>query len=145
MATQDNTQALRRLLDEAFSKGNLSVADEVMTPDCIEHQNGAPGSGPEAVKQVVTGLRSSFPDLKLHIEDIVTVGDCVWARVKARGTDTGGVGGMPPTGRSVEIDVIDIVRVRDGKIAEHWGVADRLGMLQQIGAVPEFEREQRVA
>jgi predicted ester cyclase len=108
-----------------------------MAADCIEHQNGAPGNGPAAVKEVVTGLHESFPDLELHIEDIAAVGDCVWARAQARGTDTGGVSGMPPTGRKFAIDLIDVVRFHDGKIVEHWGVADRLGLLQQIGALPE--------
>ena len=52
---------------------------------------------------------------------------------------------MPPTGRSFDIDLIDIVRFRDGKIAEHWGVADRLGLLQQIGALPEPTQERQAA
>jgi predicted ester cyclase len=145
MASRDNAHTLRRLLEEAFGKGDLSVADEVMAADCVEHQNGAPGNGPAAVKEVVTRLHESFPDLELHVHDIVETGDYVWARAEARGTDTGGVGGMPPTGRSFDIDLIDIVRFRDGKIAEHWGVADRLGLLQQIGALPEPTQERQAA
>jgi steroid delta-isomerase-like uncharacterized protein len=136
ISSEDNIQAARRLLDAAFSNGDFAVIDEIVAPDCIEHQNGAQGTGPEAVRRIAAGLRVSFPDLKLHVEDIAAVHDKVWVRARARGTDSGGVAGRPPSGKAIEVDVIDVVRFRDGKIVEHWGVADRLGMLQQVGVVP---------
>jgi predicted ester cyclase len=82
----------------------------------------------------------SFPDLTIEIQDAIASEDTVWVRARGRGTDTGGVAGRPPSGRRVEVDVIDIARFRDGLMIEHWGVADRLGMLQQVGAVPTPER-----
>jgi predicted ester cyclase len=136
MSAESNIASVRRLLTEAFSEGKYAVIDEIVAPDAVEHQNGAQGVGPEATRRVARGLRASFPDLRLEIEDVVAVDDKVWARVRGRGTDTGGVAGRPPSGARIEIDVIDIVRFRDGKIVEHWGVADRLGMLQQVGVVP---------
>jgi predicted ester cyclase len=136
MSSTENIAIARRLLMETFSEGDLSIVGELVTADFIEHQNGIQGRGPEAVRRTVTGLRASFPDLHLEIRDIVADGDKVWVRVRGTGTDRGGVAGRPPSGRPIELDVIDIVRVRDGRVCEHWGVADRLGMLQQVGAVP---------
>jgi predicted ester cyclase len=136
MSSTDNIANVRRLLTEGFSQGDLGVIDRLVSPDCIEHQNGSQGVGPDAVRRTAAGLRASFPDLQLEIQDEVADGDKVWVRVRGRGTDTGGVAGRPPSGQHIEVDVIDIVRFRDGLICEHWGVADRLGMLQQVGVVP---------
>jgi len=141
MSSSDNIEKVRRLLTEAFSEGDYAVIDELVAPDAIEHQNGSQGTGPEAVRRTASGLRASFPDLALEIQDVIAGEDTVWVRVRGRGTDTGGVAGRPPSGRRIEVDVIDIVRFRDGLICEHWGVADRLGMLQQVGAVPAPRRE----
>lgn len=146
MSSQDNAQAARRLLNAAFSRGDFAVIDEIAAPDCIEHQEGFQAKGPEAVRRSAAGLRASFPDLELRVDDIATDRDMVWVRVRARGTDTGGVAGRPPSGRNIEADVIDVMRFRDGKMVEHWGVADRLGMLRLFRIVPRHQQEQeRVA
>ena len=136
MSSERNIESVRRLLAEAFSKGDYAVIEELVAPDCIEHQNGAQGTGPEAVLRIATGLRASFPDLRLDIEEVVATEDTVWVRARGYGTDTAGVARRPPSGRSIAVDVIDIARFREGRIVEHWGVANRLGMLQQVGAVP---------
>jgi predicted ester cyclase len=147
MSSDDNAQAARRLLDAAFSCGDFTVIDEIAAPDCIEHQEGAEATGPEAVRRTAVRLRTSFPDLELRVDDIAAHRDMVWVRVRARGTDTGGVAGEPPSGRNIEADVVDVMRFRDGKMVEHWGVADRLGMLRLFRVVPQHrqEREQRAA
>lgn len=85
---------------------------------------------------MIAGLRAGFPDLTLTIEDIVSRDDKVWARCVGRGTQTGPMMGRPPTGKSMQIDIIDICRVANGEIVEHWGVPDQLGMLEQIGVIP---------
>lgn len=136
MSSDPNIDRARRLIEGAFSRGDYSVIDELVAADCIEHQNGAQGTGPEAVRRIAMGLRTSFPDLRLEVEDTIAGEDTVWLRIHGRGTDTGGVAGRPPSGRQIEVDVMDEVRFCDGHICEHWGVADRLGMLQQVGAVP---------
>ncbi len=140
MSSSDNIEKLRRLLTRAFSQGDYSELDELIAPDYKEHQNGIQGVGPEAVRRTASGLRASFPDLSLEIQDAIADEDTVWVRVRAQGSDTGGVAGRPPSGRRIEVDVVDIVRFRDGLMSEHWGVADRLGMLQQVGVVPTPER-----
>ena len=136
MSTQDNIQTVRRLLTEGFGEGDLTIVDEVVAPDFIEHQNGSQGEGPEAVKRIIRGLHESLTGMRLVIQSVVAEGEDVWVRVRASGDNTLPIMGRPATGRSTEIDVIDVMRFRDGKIAEHWGVADRLGMLQQLGLLP---------
>ncbi len=141
MSSNDKVEKIRQLLTKVFSQGDYSVLDELVAPDYIEHQNGSQGIGPEAVRRTAAGLRASFPDLHLEIQGAIADEDTVWVRVQGKGTDTGGVAGRPPSGRRIEVDVIDIVRFRDdGLMSEHWGVADRLGMLQQVGAAPIPER-----
>ena len=145
MSSEENVEIVRRLFDGAFSKGDLSVINELVAPDFIEHQNGSQDSGPEALRRIVAGLRRSFPDLTLRIDDLAAVGDQVWVRATGKGTDTGGVAGRPASGSSVKVDVMDLVRIPGGKIVEHWGVADRLGMLQQVGVLPLPGQERRSA
>lgn len=88
------------------------------------------------MKATITSLRTAFPDLTLSIEDIVSDGDTVWGRIVATGTNTGPFMGFSPTGSPVRVDVIDIARVVGGLMVEHWGVADRLGVLLQLGHAP---------
>jgi predicted ester cyclase len=92
-----NEQAVRRLLEGAFSTGDVSIVDEVVDANLIEHQRGA-RSGAENLKQMIVGLRTWFPDLTLAIEDLVVQDDKVWARCVARGTQIGPMMGRPPTG-----------------------------------------------
>jgi predicted ester cyclase len=82
----------------------------------------------------VRTLRAGIPDLHYTVEDATAAGDKVWLRVRARGTDSGtGQFGHPPTGKPISIDVIDVARFADGQMIEHWGVPDRMSVLQQLG------------
>ncbi len=128
-------RVVRTLFEVGFSTGDLSVIDEVVATDFVEHQRGAT-SGREGLKGLIRHLRTWFPDLKLTIEDSAVRGDTMWVRVVARATNTEPVMGKPPTGRSIQIDIIDICRVVDGKMVEHWGVPDQLAMLEQVGVIP---------
>lgn len=127
-----NIAIVRRLMDEGFCQGNLAVCDEVFSPDSVEHQRGNP-PGAEGAKKVITTLRTWFSDFRLEIEDIIARDDMVWFRNRATGVNTGSVMGFPPTGRTVELTVFDVVRFADGKVVEHWGVPDQLGLLLQLG------------
>jgi len=124
----------RRLIEEAFNQGNLSVVDELVAPGAREHQRGAE-DGPEGTRKTVEYLRSAFPDFKIIIDDVVVSGNTVWARQRGGGTNLGMFAGHPPTGRKGFIDVIDVCRIEDGKVVEHWGVPDQLGMMLQLGLV----------
>jgi len=133
-----NIALLRRLIDEGFSKGNLAVVDEIVPPGSKEHQFFGPNhpDGPEGVKNVINDLRRLFPDFTLTIEDVVAEGDKVWARMTGRGTHGGEFLGRPPTGKKIEVDVIDICRFENGRMVEHWGVPDRFHLMVQLGMVP---------
>jgi predicted ester cyclase len=129
-----NEAIYRRLIEEGFNQGNLAVVDELMAPGAREHQRGA-GDGIEGAKKTIMYLRSAFPDFKITIDEVVVSGDKVWARQRGGGTNLGSFAGHPPSGRKAFTDVIDVVRIEDGKIVEHWGVPDQLGMMMQLGLV----------
>jgi len=126
---------VRRLIEEGFNQGNLEVADELVSPDLVEHQNFGPDHAPgaEGVKAVIASLRRAFPDFRLTIDDLAVDGDTVWLRMSATGTNDGSFMGHPPTGRRMRADVFDALRVEDDRLVEHWGVPDRLGVLFQLG------------
>jgi predicted ester cyclase len=128
---------VRRIFDEGFATGDTSVVDEVCSADLVEHQFGLSGSGQEAIDHVKAAIRDvhgAVPDLTFTIEDWAENGDTVWVRVCGRGTATGPFFG-PPSGRPVDITVLDVARVVDGRIVEHWGVPDRFAMLAQTGVL----------
>ncbi len=135
MSEQENLSRFRRLIEQGFSAGDLSVIDDLIGPDCIEHQRGNL-SGVEGARKTVATLHEWMTDFELRIVDVAVAGDKVWSLNRARGVNTGSVMGNPPTGRTVEVDVVDIVRFEDGKVVEHWGIADQLGMMIQLGLVP---------
>ncbi len=133
--SDDNVASMRRLIEVGFGKGDLAVVDEIVDAGCSEHQRGLQ-PGPEGVKQTIQTLRSWFSDFELTVQDVAVAGDVVWTRNRARGVNTGAVMGRPPTGKRMEIDVIDVGRFSGGKLVEHWGVPDQLGMLLQLGLLP---------
>jgi predicted ester cyclase len=134
----DPEHIFRRLIEEGFNRGDLSVADAVTSPDLAEHQEFGPDHAPgaEGVRAVISSLRRAFSDFHLEIEDTAVSGDAVWARLTATGTHDGPFMGHPPTGRQMRATVFDVVRVVDGRMVEHWGVPDRLSVLYQLGIVP---------
>lgn len=137
-ATSTAYRVLRRMFDEGFATGDDSVVDELCSPDLIEHQFGLAGaSSAEALEHVRAAIRDvhrAFPDVRFTIEDHVEVGETIWVRVRGRGTATGPYFG-PPSGRPVDFTVIDVCRVVDGLIVEHWGVPDRFAVLAQTGVL----------
>lgn len=138
MSNERNRELVRRMVEEMFNRGNLNLADEFLAPEFAEREELPPGipSGREGVIQLTTMLRSAFPDFKATIDDMIAEGDKVVIRQTWRGTHKGEFMGIPPTGKSVSIKVIDIIRVDGGKFVEHWGQMDTMGMMQQLGAIP---------
>jgi predicted ester cyclase len=139
MTTTETTprQVLQRMFDEGFSTGDDSIVDELCAPDLVEHQFGLAGRGAEAIAHVKAAIRDVHgmaPDLRFTIEDVVQSGDTAWLRVRGRGTATGPFFG-PPSGRALDFTVIDVARVVDGRIVEHWGVPDRFAVLAQTGVL----------
>ena len=122
------------LIERGFNHGDFDGLDAVVDPDFIEHQDGA-SSGLDGLRALITELRTGFPDLHLELQDSATAGDTTWFRFRSTGTNDGPMWGRPPTGRPIDITVLDVIRVADGRMVEHWGVADRLAVLKQTGAM----------
>jgi predicted ester cyclase len=133
----DALTVMCRMLEEGFATGDTAVVDELCAADLVEHQFGLAGAGADAIRHVKEAIRDvhgTIPDISFTIEDWVERGDTIWVRARARGTATGPFFG-PPSGRPVDITVVDIARVVDGRIVEHWGVPDRFALLAQTGAL----------
>jgi len=137
MKTEQNKALVRRLMEEVMSNGNMSLIDELVAPDFIENEV-MPGasSGREGFKQTNLMLRSAFPDLKVTINDMLAEGDKVALSVTFSGTHKGDLMGMAPTDKRISMNAHDILRIENGKLQEHWGVTDMMGMMQQLGAIP---------
>jgi steroid delta-isomerase-like uncharacterized protein len=138
MSDKMGYNVLHRFLDEGFNRGDMDVLDELIAPDMIEHEELPPGVPPgrEGVRHFFRMIRQAFPDIKATIDDELVQGDKVVVRSTWRGTHRGEFFGIPPTGKPVAFEVIDIARVRDGQVVEHWGVTDNLKLMQQLGVVP---------
>ena len=135
----EGTGLIKRFYEDVIGNGNLALIDELTTDDIVDHEEGLPGqpSGREGVKFFVNAMREAFPDVRLKsIEPMMTDGNLEAARTIVAGTHEGELMGVAATGKSVEFESIDIIRVEDGKVAEHWGVTDTLSLMQQLGAIP---------
>ena len=137
MSLEANKATVQHLYEQLFNQGNLSVADEVIAPDFINHA-APPGSnrGPESMRQLITMLSTAFPDMHYAVEELVAEGDTVVARVTVSGTHRGPFQGIPPTGRSIRQAQMHFIRLRDGKAVEHRAVRDDLGVMRQLGVIP---------
>lgn len=120
---------------EIMSTGQTAELDELVAEDLVEHAPVPPGfpTGREGLKAFVKEYRTAFPDLRITMERYLEQGDTGCALVRATGTNTGSFMGQPPTGRPIDITMVDLVRVRDGRAVEHWGGSDDLGLLTQLG------------
>jgi len=145
--SEQNKYVVRRLFEEVWNKGNLSVADEFFAPNYAHHDPSTPdvGRGPESEKKRATLYRTAFPDLRLTIEEIIAEGETVMTRWSCRGTHKGDLRGIAPTGKQTNISGMTIARVVNGKFAEGWVNWDALGLMQQLGVVPELAKAKAVA
>jgi predicted SnoaL-like aldol condensation-catalyzing enzyme len=136
MSLQENKELARRYHQDIYKALRLDVADEILTPDFIVHWP-MPGPGPEGVKQDAAGYAGIFEVEQLTEDDILAEGDKVMIRWTFRGKHHGAMGDIAPTGREVTFTGFDLFRIADGKLAELWTNFDELGMMQQIGAIPQ--------
>ncbi len=128
---------VRQILDQAFSQGNLTILDELVSADLTTHMSGRglPASR-VGLKQLIANLRSAFPDLHCMVDDEIGEGDKIAARWTLRGTHKGAYFGNQPTGRPVTVQGFIFARTVDGQIIENWILIDQIGLLQQIGIIP---------
>lgn len=137
MRVNENLKALnKRFNEEVFNRKDESTFELLVADDIIDHEPipGMP-AGKEGIRTFLRMMWSAFPDMHATIEDEAVEGDRVWSRTRMRGTHKGEFLGIPPTGRKVDVETIDIVRVRDGKAVEHWGVTDMAGVMMQLGVL----------
>ena len=135
MSAADNEVLWRRWI-QAYNDRNTGEEEALRTADYVAHTPGLPPFDNASWKQFIWGFSTSFPDLHLTIEDLVSEDGKVAARVTFRGTQRGEFMGIPSTGKQVTFSSMEMNRVVGGKVAEHWVVVDMLGLLQQLGANP---------
>ncbi len=140
------TDALRQVAHrfyDAMNRGDWEEIRDAVDPDFIDHEldptMGLP-EGREGVEAWMAMLREALPDLRMDVHDLIAEGDRIVARVRITGTNTGPFMGMPPTGRKVDVQTIDILRFEDGVAKEHWGVTDNQRMMEQLGLAPTREQ-----
>jgi steroid delta-isomerase-like uncharacterized protein len=136
--SQANRAVLDRLNEEALNGGNADVLDELLTDDFVEH-NPMPGTAPDrqGFKELIHSLHTGFPDFHTDVLDQIAEGDRVVERWTVDGTHQGEFMGIPATGRRVHFEGMDISRLQDGRLVEHWTQMDALTMMQQLGAIPD--------
>ena len=140
MGIAENKAVADRFLNEIVGKGKWDAAGEVMAADIIVYHPSAPGGslqGLEPVKQLFMGFRTGFPDLTIITEDVIGEDDRVAVRWRGVGTNTGEFFGAPPTGKAIDVGAMSMFTIRDGKIVEDHISEDTLGMLKQLGAIPQ--------
>jgi steroid delta-isomerase-like uncharacterized protein len=139
VSTEDNNAVIRRFLEEIFEGGNLELVDELFAPDYVLHDPAVPEEvrGQEGTKQYVAMYRSAFPDTRFTVEDQSAEGDRVVTLWTGQGIHQGELMGIPPTGNQVTVTSIEFDRVSGGKLQETWVNYDALGMMQQLGVVPQ--------
>jgi steroid delta-isomerase-like uncharacterized protein len=135
MLTEDNKAIVRRFFAE-YDRGNLDGAAETLATDFVNHQSDNTMQNREEFKQLGSAFLKAFPNLQETIEDQVAEGDKVTTRLTFRGTQSGELMGIPPTGRQVTFVALTLDRLVDGKIAERWHLFDTLGMMKQLGVIP---------
>ena len=138
--SEHNKAIVRRLFAELWNNGNLLVADEVFAPNYAHYDPSTPdfGRGPDSEKMRAALYRTAFPDLHLTIEDVIAEGETVMTRWSCRGTHKGDLNGIAPTGKHITITGLTVARVSNGKIVEGYVNWDALGLMQQLGVVPQL-------
>ncbi len=133
--TEEEVQNLVERELGIYNEGNLALADEIIAPDYVEHTAGFPEDvvGIEAFKDSVTNLRTDYPDFNVTVEETIVKGDRIVSRWIVTGTNTGTTGDLPPTGKKIRIEGVNILRIVDGKVVERWTYYNQAAVLIQLG------------
>ena len=136
MSLQENKAVVRRFVDEMQNQHNLDLIDEMFSPDFVDYSGRAKPPSREGLKPFFAFMFAAFPDMHFVIHQQLAEGDQVMTYKTFYGTHLGDFMGIPPTGKQVVFDNIDIFTVKDGKLAAHWTVGDHLSLMQQLGVIP---------
>lgn len=135
--SERNKAISKRIFEEIYSRGNLDLIDELVSPNVVNH-TAPPGlpPGTEGFKQQVSMIRNAMPDLQSNVDDLIAEGDKIVTRWTGTGTHLGEMMGIPPTGNTIVVSGVNVERIANGKVVEHWSVFDQLDFMQQLGAIP---------
>jgi predicted SnoaL-like aldol condensation-catalyzing enzyme len=130
-----NKELIETFCNTVFVKHNLSTLDQLMRDDYIQHNPDVP-QGKIGFREFFEATFKAIPDFRYTLKQIIADGDLVWIYCTTSGTHTGGEWlGVPPTGNKLNFDVVDMFRIQDGLIAEHWDVADTYSLFSQLGRI----------
>lgn len=132
-----NRQLGERYFNQVWNQGKVELLDSLLAPNYINHTPSAPTSpGPAGLKPIVKAIRKAFPDLHYEIKQLIATPEYLTIRVEMTGTQLGSLFGIPPTGKPIRVMQINIEKIENGRISQHWRVTDELGMFKQLGLVP---------
>ncbi|KMO30629.1 ester cyclase [Methylobacterium aquaticum] len=134
----DANKVLARAYFTAFLERDEAWWQRHIAPDFVRHDPGLDFTvrGPEGVRRLGEVLHGGISEMKLPIDEVIAEGDRVLVRLRVRGRHTGDLMGLPASGRSIDIAVMDLFRIVDRRLVEHWALLDNLGLLKQLGALP---------
>lgn len=136
MSPQENKKLVIRLIEEVQNGKNIDLCDELFCPDFLNHT--PPRELPNdrrGMRMIFSMTHEAFPDGKITIQDQIADESKVWTRKTFLGTFTGPFGALPPNGNKVDYEIIDIIRIAEGKMVEHWSVINQLPLLRQLGVL----------
>jgi steroid delta-isomerase-like uncharacterized protein len=131
---KQNEWIIRQYFEEVWNKGNVDLLDKMIAPGYLNHSSSVanPIPGPDGLKPIIIAMRQAFPDLHYEIEDIIISPENVVARVVVSGTHNGDFFGIAPTNKKIRVNQINIERIIDGRITEHWRLTDELLLMKQL-------------
>lgn len=135
MSLQENKSVVRLFVEQVQNQHNLDALDELLSPNFVDHSGMTSPPGLEGTKAFFSIMFAAFPDMHFTIRQQLAEGDQVMTYKTFHGTHQGDFMGIPPTGKQVSFNVIDIFTVVEGKLSEHWTVSDMLSLMQQLGLV----------
>jgi predicted ester cyclase len=136
VVSADNNKALLEgYLREVWTEGNPDAIDRYVAPNYKRHMSPtSPPLDPATQVERIKGIRAAFPDISIVADDIIADDHGVAFRSTMKGTHLGEILGIPPTGRAIEVGLVDYIRIEDGKFVEQWGGPDMFDLLKQLGA-----------
>ena len=141
MTNETNKTLIRDFMERAFNQGDLAAVDEHLAQDAVDYQEADGTNFCNHLKEVITMLRTAFPDLHFELHDVLAEGDMVSFRSTMTGTHQGVLQGMPPTGKKVAVPHMHFVQMKNGKGTALWHLWDTAGMMRQLGVVPQGQRQ----
>jgi steroid delta-isomerase-like uncharacterized protein len=139
--SEESKAKVRRFIEEAWNRGNMTVIDELVARDYVLHEPADDVESPQGIREMIERFRAAFPDLHCVVEDQAGEGELVATRWTLSATHQGEWMGIAPTGKQIVMEGIVIHRFVGGTMAEGWDRWDRLGFMEQLGAIPELETQ----